>query len=163
MVPTLNPVAEGGVVWASVRSFVVGACVVMTMIATTSVGAADEVPPCFNDTHREEAGRVEVDLRPNPRDGGALTELTMWWFIDDPGVAAGTYNWNHIINGRATTAPHFDLKDDQLHTSLRMFERLVGQQWAWGDVYKLQATHYSPVTQTTYVSAYNECRITPRI
>jgi hypothetical protein len=44
----------------------------------------------------------------------------MWWFIDEPGAAPGTYNWNHLVNGRATSSPNFTVKDDQLHTSLNV-------------------------------------------
>jgi hypothetical protein len=36
------------------------------------------------------------------------------------GAAPGTYNWNHLVNGRATSSPNFTVKDDQLHTSLNV-------------------------------------------
>lgn len=140
-------------------SSIVGALVLL--LGGTGVAAADPIPPCLNYVHREEAGRVEVDLRPDERTG-TFTTLTMWWFIDDPGAAPGVYTWNHLVNGRATSSPNVIVKDDQLHTSLRMIERHAGLQWTWGDVYTFQATHYSPATSTTYVAANNRCRITPR-
>jgi hypothetical protein len=71
------------------------------------------------------------------------------------GGAAGTYYWNHVLNGRPLPK-HFEVKDDNPHTIFGMSEG-----WVFGDVYKFQATHYSPATRKTYV-AYNECVITRR-
>jgi hypothetical protein len=76
--------------------------------------------------------------------------------VNDVGGAAGTYYRNHVLDGRPL-ATHLEIKDDNLHTIFRMSEG-----WAFGDVYKFQATHYSPTTQKFYVAAYNECVITPR-
>jgi hypothetical protein len=61
------------------------------------------------------------------------------------------------LNGKPWGRPQFKIKDDNLHTVFRMSEG-----WAFGDHYKFQATHYSPVTHKSYVAAYNECVITPR-
>ena len=135
---------------------------ILMLAVVPGVAAAQDIPPCINYSHQEEAGRVEVDLRFDPK-AGTFSTLNMWWFIDDPGAAPGFYNWNHLVNGRATSAPNFVYKDDQLHTTFRMAERFTGVNWRWGDTYTFQATHYSPTTQTSYVSAYNMCRITPRI
>ena len=112
-------------------------------------------PPCINYVHREPGGRVEVDLRLDPRTG-TFTSLVVFWFLNDPGVAPGFYNWSHIVNGRSLT-PRLDIKDDNFHTTFRSQEG-----WFFGDTYKFQATHYSPVTRTTYISVVNECLITPR-
>lgn len=127
-----------------------------------ALAGAQEVPPCINYSHREEAGRIEVDLRFDPTTG-TFSTLTMWWFIDDVEAAPGVYQWNHLVNGRATSSPNITAKNDQLHTSLKMVDRFAGVQWRWGDIYTFQATHYSPATTTTYVAATNQCRITPRI
>ena len=135
---------------------------VLVLAVSTGVAAAQDIPPCINYSHQEEAGRVEVDLRFDPKTA-AFTTLTMWWFLDEPGAAPGFYHWNHLLNGRATTAPNFLYKDDQLHAALPMVDRVSGPNWQWGDTYTFQATHYSPTTQTSYVSAYNMCRLTPRI
>jgi hypothetical protein len=135
--------------------------VVVALAGASGSAGAEPIAPCLNYVHREEAGRVEVDLRPDERTG-TFTTLTMWWFIDEPGAAPGVYTWNHMINGRATASPNIVVKDDQLHTSLKMIDRHTGLQWQWGDIYTFQATHYSPTTDTTYVAAHNRCRITPR-
>ncbi|WP_433802585.1 hypothetical protein [Actinomycetospora sp. CA-084318] len=137
---------------------------VLTIAATFSApssASGEAIPPCINYVHREEAGRVEIDLRPDDS-LGTFSVLTMWWFINDIEARPGIYTWNHLVNGRATSSPNMIVKDDNLHTALRMIDQVRGPQWSWGDVYTLQATHYSPATNTTYVAAYNRCRITPR-
>jgi len=144
-----------------VRALSMIAGVVTLLLGETGAAVAEPIAPCVNYVHREEAGRVEIDLRLDERTG-TFTTLTMWWFIDDPGAAPGLYTWNHLVNGRATSSPNVVAKDDQLHTSLRMIDQHAGLQWAFGDVYTFQATHYSPATRTTYVAANNQCRITPR-
>lgn len=132
-----------------------------TVFSTTVVASAEAIPPCLNYVHTEEAGRVEIDLRPDEK-LGTFSTLTMWWFINDVEARPGIYTWNDLINGHATSSPNVIVKDDNLHTALKMIDQVRGPQWHWGDVYTLQATHYSPATNTTYVAAYNRCRITPR-
>lgn len=134
---------------------------IVLVLGSSGTAGADPIEPCLNYVHREEAGRVEVDLRPDERTG-AFTTLTMWWFLEDTAPAPGLYIWNHLVNGRATSSPNMVVKDDQLHTSLKMVDLHTGTQWQFGDIYTFQATHYSPATDTTYVAAYNRCRITPR-
>jgi hypothetical protein len=130
--------------------------VVGSLLLTTTTGAAAQPPPpCINYVHHEPGGRVEVDLRLDPR-SGTFGSLVVFWFINDPGAAPGIYNWSHIVNGRSLT-PRLDIKDDNFHTTFHTREG-----WFFGDTYKFQATHYSPATRTTYVSAVNECLITPR-
>jgi hypothetical protein len=132
--------------------------VVLTLSLGTTGGTAQAagVPPCINYSHAEEGGHIEIDLRFDPKTGRNTT-LTIFLFVNDPGAAPGTYVWNHVLNGRPWGPQHFELKDDNLHTVFREQEG-----WVFGDRYKFQATHYSPATQKTYVSAYNECVITPR-
>ncbi len=62
----------------------------------------------------------------------------------------------HIVNGRPLGS-RLDIKDDNFHTTFH-----VTEGWHFGDTYKFQATHFSPTTRTTYISAVNECLITPR-
>ncbi|MGH3885579.1 MAG: hypothetical protein ACRDSZ_03245 [Pseudonocardiaceae bacterium] len=125
------------------------------MPATADAGTAPA--PCINYVHQEEAGRVEVDLRPDPANGGQFTTLTIFWFINDPVGRPGTYFWSHFLNNQPTGGNHFEVKDDNLHTIFRMRDG-----WKFGDVYKFQATHYAPQNHTTYISVVNECTITPR-
>lgn len=130
--------------------------VAFALVTSGAVAEAAPVPPCINYTHAEEGGHIYIDLRFDTKTGH-YTTLTIFLFINDPGAAPGTYYWNHILNGRPLQ-PHFELdKDDNFHTVFAMREG-----WAFGDHYKMQATHYSPVTQKSYVSAVNECVITPR-
>ncbi len=125
--------------------------------ATISTG----LPSCNNYTHYERFGHVNVDLRYDPATGRYST-LSVIWYIDDvPGSAVGTYNWVHIVNGKPASNPHLDIKDDNLHTILRMVEN-GKTTFNYGDRYKFQATHYSPETHATYVAAVNECVIIPR-
>jgi hypothetical protein len=137
------------------RATVVTALVVGLLLATAGTGSAQPPPPCINYVHHEEAGRVEVDLRPDP-DTGTYSTLTVFWFINDVEARPGIYHWTHIVNGKPGSL-HVELKDDNVHTAFKAREG-----WFFGDTYKFQATHYSPATQTTYVAAVNECLITPR-
>ncbi|WP_300007997.1 hypothetical protein [Pseudonocardia sp.] len=130
------------------------ACAAVLTGATPGVAAA-QPPPCINYVHTEEAGRVEVDLRLDPATGNFST-LTIFWFINDAGAQPGIYNWSHVVNGVSQT-PRIDIKDDNFHTAFRAVDG-----WYFGDTYRLQATHYSNATNTTYVAAVNECVITPR-
>ena len=136
--------------------------ILVMMLCASGVAGAEPVEPCLNYVHREEAGRVEIDLRPDPV-LGTFSTLTMFWFIDEPQARKGIYIWNHIINGRTTPRSTSTIKDDGLHTSLRMYDRSRPIECGdWGDVYTFQATHFSPETKTSYVAAVNRCRITPR-
>ncbi|MGQ0574492.1 MAG: hypothetical protein ACT4RN_09840 [Pseudonocardia sp.] len=129
--------------------------VIGSLLSVASVADAQIPPPCHNYVHREEAGSVEVDMRFDPKTG-AFSTLAVFWFINDPGAQPGIYNWSHLVNGRSLT-PRIDLKDDNFHTTFR-----AADGWKYGDTYKLQATHYSNVTQTTYIAAVNECTLVPR-
>jgi hypothetical protein len=133
---------------------VVAALVVGLLMTTAGTGFAQPPPPCINYVHREEAGRVEVDLRLSK--DGTWSSLAVFWFINDAGAAPGFYNWSHLVNGRSLT-PQIIWKDDNFHTTFH-----ARDGWYFGDTYKFQATHYSPATKTTYVAAVNECLITPR-
>jgi hypothetical protein len=133
----------------------IGAALTSALFFTFSgTAVAQPPPPCLNYVHREEGGRVEVDLRLS-RDG-TYSSLAVFWFLNDEGSAPGFYNWSHVVNGRSLT-PQLILKDDNFHTTFHSREG-----WYFGDTYKFQATHFSPATRTTYVSAVNECLITPR-
>lgn len=120
-----------------------------------SVSPAHAIPPCLNFEHHEEAGRVTVDLRPGP--DGRQTTLTIFWFINDVPARPGEYYGNHFVNGKIVGGLHRDDKDDNVHTIFRMSEG-----WKYGDTYKFQGTHFSPVTNTHYIAAVNECVIVPR-
>jgi hypothetical protein len=133
--------------------------VVAFMLGTAGwVAEAAPLPPCNNYTHKEEGGHIYVDLRFD-KATGHYTTLTIFLFVDDPGAAPGTYYWNNVLNGQPGPS-HFEIKDNNFHTILRMNDPV--DHWAFGDRYKMQATHYSPVTRKSYVAAYNECVITPR-
>ena len=140
-----------------IRQFgVIGLAVILLLAVTNATAQAAALPPCINYSHAEEGGHIEIDLRYDPKTK-RYTTLTIFLFVDDPGAAAGTYTWTHVLNGQPWGSKHFELKDDNLHTVFRQEEG-----WVFGDRYKFQATHYSPTTQKTYVAAYNECVITPR-
>jgi hypothetical protein len=138
-----------------VRAIVVIAAVLGILMATAGTGFAQPPPPCINYVHHEEAGRVEVDLRFDPKVGQYST-LTIFWFINDIPARPGIYNWSHVANGRSLT-PRIDIKDDNFHTAFRAVDG-----WHFGDTYRFQGTHYSAATRTTYIAAVNECLITPR-
>jgi hypothetical protein len=141
------------------RHVVTSPLTLLIFLVTAGPAQAAPVPPCINYTHAEEGGHIYVDLRFDPNTGH-YTTLTIFLFVNDPGAAPGTYYWNHVLNGRPGPG-HFELdKDDNFHTILRMNDPV--DHWAFGDHYKMQATHYSPVTRKSYVAAYNECVITPR-
>lgn len=140
------------------RAALVLAVAAATFAASTGAAAAQPgIQPCINYVHTEPGGRVQVDLR-RDRLTGRESVLTVWWFINDVGAPPGIYQWSHVVNG-VPRSLHVDLKDDNLHTGFRSNE---DGGWKFGDRYKFQATHYSAVTRTTYVSAVNECIITPR-
>jgi hypothetical protein len=52
-----------------VRAIVVIAAVLGILMATAGTGFAQPPHPCINYVHHEEAGRVEVDLRFDPKVG----------------------------------------------------------------------------------------------
>jgi hypothetical protein len=124
------------------------------LLVTTGTSVA-QPPPCINYVRTEESGRVEIDLRQDPATG-TFSTLTIFWFINDPVARPGTYNWTHVLNG-IPQGNHLEIKDDNLHTVYR-----VTEGWHFGDIYKFQAAHFSPATNTQYLAVNNECVITPR-
>ncbi len=138
------------------RAAVIGAVAALTFAGGGATAQAATVPPCINYSHAEEGGHIEIDLRFDPKTKRNTT-LTIFLFVNDPAGAPGTYTWTNILNGKPWGSPHFELKDNNLHTVFRQEEG-----WVFGDHYRFQATHYSPATRTTYIAAYNECVITPR-
>jgi hypothetical protein len=68
-------------------------------MATAGTGLAQPPPLCINYVHREEAGRVEVDLRFDPKIGQYST-LTIFWFIHEPFSVAG-WDWQATRAGVA--------------------------------------------------------------
>jgi hypothetical protein len=129
--------------------------VVCFALAITGTAVAQPPPPCIEYVHREEGGRVEVDLRFDPK-SGTFSSLAVFWFINDIAARPGIYHWTHIVNGKPKHF-HSEFKDDNVHTTFKAQEG-----WFFGDTYKFQATHYSPATRTHYISVVNECLITPR-
>jgi hypothetical protein len=135
------------------------ALVSTAMIAAVPASASAAAPPCLNYESVQEGGRVTVDLRPD--ETGAQTVLTIFWFIN--GSAAGTYGWQHFVNGNPVGGRQVAVKDDNLHTAFRSVENSGGTvNWRFGDVYHFDATHFAPSENTTYITPVNECVITPR-
>lgn len=48
--------------------------ILVMMLGATGIAGAEPIEPCLNYVHREEAGRVEIDLRPDPQTGAFLVD-----------------------------------------------------------------------------------------